>query len=356
MTFEDMTYEVILDRMMSRVSEQYPNLDTREGSIIFNALAPAAIELAIMYSEMDNILAESFVDTASREYLLMKCKEVGINVANFDESYGVHRGIFDVEVPIGSRWNCDLYNFEVVEFLGMDDEYYSYKMNCDTSGTVPNNQTGHLTPITEYPIGLTYAYLIECLIEGEAETSDDEIREVYYAHVNSAAIDGNIAQYNKWCDMYDGIGRYQVFPLLNGANTVKVTILNSSNRAASSTLVNEFQNYLDPGSRGMGNGVAPIGAKVTVDTGVEKEFNVSADIRLDEGYTDVSVVTTAVEEYFRDITFVKDYIPYFGLAGHILNTEGVAEVNNLKIDGYSGNAFIDIGEIPLLGKADWKVI
>ena len=70
MIYEDMTYEVILDRMIERVVDSYPEIDTREGSIIYNALAPAALELAIMYTELDNAIAESFVDTASREYIL----------------------------------------------------------------------------------------------------------------------------------------------------------------------------------------------------------------------------------------------------------------------------------------------
>ena len=49
MAYENMTYEAILARMMNRVQEQYPDLDNREGSIIFNALAPAAVEVAIAY-------------------------------------------------------------------------------------------------------------------------------------------------------------------------------------------------------------------------------------------------------------------------------------------------------------------
>lgn len=356
MSYTDMTYEVILNRMMSRVSEKYPNLDTREGSIIFNALAPAAIELAIMYSEMDNILSESFVDTASREYLLLKCKEVGVDIEDFDESYGVHRGVFDVEVPIGSRWNCDLYNYEVIEFLGMDEGRYSYKMNCDTPGTVPNKQTGHLTPITEYPMGLTYAYLIECLIEGENETSDDGIREVYYAYVNSGAIDGNVGQYNTWCDMYDGIGHYKVFPLWNGVNTVKVSILSSSNRVASSTLINEFQNYLDPNCEGMGNGVAPIGAKVTVTTGTEKPINIVADVKLKSGYEDTNVISIAIDEYLRSIAYEKTTVSYLNVGACILNVEGVESVSNLTINGGKNDISLGEEDIPVIGTTKWTVI
>ena len=85
--FENMTYEVILDRMEQRVSEKYPNLDLREGSIIFNALAPAAMELAIAYDALDNVLAESFVDTASREYLILACHQMGIDTTQIGRAH-----------------------------------------------------------------------------------------------------------------------------------------------------------------------------------------------------------------------------------------------------------------------------
>ena len=107
MAYENMTYEVILQRMMNRVNDKYPNLDNREGSIIFNALAPAALELAIAYTELDNVINESFVDTATREYIIKGCKQMGMDVTQFDAKAGVHKGAFNVEVEIGSRWNCD---------------------------------------------------------------------------------------------------------------------------------------------------------------------------------------------------------------------------------------------------------
>ncbi len=44
--YENMTYENILNSMLGRVPS---TIDTREGSIIYNALAPAAYELAQAY-------------------------------------------------------------------------------------------------------------------------------------------------------------------------------------------------------------------------------------------------------------------------------------------------------------------
>ena len=260
MAYEDMTYEVILARMMERVTSQYPNLDSREGSIIFNALAGCALELAIAYTELDNVLQESFVKTASREYKLIGCRDVGMDISMFEEHPGVFKGAFDVEVPIGSRWNCDLYNYTVSEFLGMSDSHYTYSMVCETPGSAPNSMIGNLTPITDNPEGLSYAELLSCLIEGEDESSDEEIDASYEEFVKSSVSDGNVNQYKRWCEAYPGIGNSQITPLYNGANTVGVSILSSSNRAASQELINEFQEYLDPNSEGMGNGVATIGA------------------------------------------------------------------------------------------------
>lgn len=356
MVYEDMTYEYILNRMINRVSTQYPNLDIREGSIIFNALASAAIELAIMYTELDNVLDESFVDTASRDYLLIKCKESGINVDAFEASYGVHKGLFDVEVPIGSMWNCDLYNYEVTSYIGMENGYHAYRLICSTEGTTPNNITGDLTPLSEYVDDLTYAELTDCLIEGENESSDDEIRETYYTYISANANDGNVAQYKTWCELYDGIGHSQIIPLWNGSNTVKVSILNSSNGVASQTLVDEFQNYLDPNVEGMGNGVAPIGAFVTVTTATEIPISVSADVKLQAGYTDTSEITDAVENYFRSISYDKLIVAYMNVGATILNVEGVESISNLKINGGTSDVILYTEEIPVLSDSDWTVV
>jgi uncharacterized phage protein gp47/JayE len=374
MAYESMTYELILNRMMRRVSEKYPNLDTREGSVIFNALAPAAIELAIMYTELDNVLSESFVDTASRDYLLIKCKESGIDIEQFEPTYSAHKGMFDVEVPIGSRWNCDIYNYVVTEFLGTEIEeievvegeeeelttepveYYVYRLDCENEGTSPNNQVGDLTPITEYPSGLGFAQITECLIEGEEERTDDEIREKYYAYLANSAVDGNITQYKAWCDLFDGIGNYKIFPQWNGANTVKVSILSALNGVASEMLINDFQNHLDPNCEGMGNGVAPIGAFVTVSTATEVPINITADVKLKDGYDDITMIDTAVEEYFRSISYDKLTVAYMNVGSVILNAEGVESVSNLKLNGALNDIPLGEEEIPTVGTVAWTVV
>lgn len=355
MAYENMTYEFILKRMMDNVTINYPNLDTREGSILFNALAPAAIELAIMYSELNNCLNECFVDTASRDYLYFACDQIGMSTAMFEASNGIHKGEFNVEVTIGSRWNCDIYNYVIESYIGEENGYHYYKMYCETDGVAPNSIVGDLTGIDELPTGLTHAKIVKCLIEGKNETPDDKIRIAYFDYINSTATNGNVNQYVRWCDEYPGIGKSKVIPLWNGANTVKVSILNESNRAASDELISKFQKNLDPNSDGMGDGVAPIGSIVTVSTATEIPINVSATVTLKSSYKDVTPIKDALTKYFSELAYEKTVVPYMTVGSVILNTDCVESINNLKIN--SGTSDITLGEeeIPILGTTDWVV-
>lgn len=358
MAFEDMTYENILQRMITRVTDKYPNLDIREGSILFNALAPAALELAILYTEIDNAIKESFVETATREYILRGCEQMGMDISQFEASAGHHMAKFNVPVPIGSRWNCDLYNYTVINpmvMLGGGGDTYDYEVVCETVGSAPNIQTGILTPITDTPDGLTYAELVECTIEGEDETPDEEIRTAYFDYVNSVATDGNVAQYKRWCSEYDGIGNVKVFPLWNGDNTVKVSILSSSNTKASNLLVQEFQRYLDPGVTGMGDGVAPIGAFVTVTTATEIPIDISATITMKSGYTDTTPISTALTNYLSEIAYEKSSVAYMSIGAIILGATGVDSISNLRINGGTSDISLGGEEIPILGTTNWTV-
>lgn len=44
--FEEQTYEALMERMLDRLPD---DIDKRENSVIWNALAPAAAELVVLY-------------------------------------------------------------------------------------------------------------------------------------------------------------------------------------------------------------------------------------------------------------------------------------------------------------------
>lgn len=354
--YEDMTYEKLINRMMDRVIKQHPNFDRREGSMIFNALASSAFEHAIAYTEIERSNKESFVQTASREYKIVGCRDMGINTTLFEARAGSFKGEFDVEVEIGARVNCDLYNYTVTEYLGKNGSYFTYSMDCETTGTAPNEVRGDLTFITDIPTGITYAMLTDCLVEGENELTDEEINVIFEEYMNNDESDGNTDQYKKWCNEYNGIGNYKIFPLWDGNNTVKVSILSASNGVASDELVTEFQNYIDPGVTGMGDGAAPIGAFVTVTTAATKPINVTATVSLKSGYNDTNILTTALDNYLKSISYQKSQVAYMRIGAELLSVDGVELVNNLLING--GTSDINLGdeEIPILGTTTWTVV
>ena len=74
--YEAVTYEVLLQRMLDRVSDK---LNKRPGAVIWDTHSPTAIELEVLYIELDQIYKETFGDTASREFLILRAKERGLS-------------------------------------------------------------------------------------------------------------------------------------------------------------------------------------------------------------------------------------------------------------------------------------
>ena len=165
-----------------------------------------------------------------------------------------------------------------------------------------------------------------------------------------------------------------MIPLWNGVNTVKVSILSADNKAASSTLVDGFQNYLDPPTstindnkqasdypqgRGMGNGLAPIGAIVTVTTGTEVTVDVSANVTIKSGYTADTVksnMTNAVIEYLRNTAYTKSKLSYMGVGAAIIAADGVDYISNLVINGSATDITLDVEDCPVIGTTSWTVV
>lgn len=344
--FEDKTFENIMNTMLGTVSDLYPDLDTRVGSIIYNALAPVALELETVYHEMDMILDETFVETASKEYLIKHGNQLGLEINYATNAHFV--GEFDVDVSIGSRFNLDKFNYTVIKKLSDpsgSSEYFTFELVCETAGSEPNNLLGDLTPIT-YVSSLSHAKLTSTVIYGEDEEETESFRYRIQTHVKNPPVDGNLSQYDEWLAEYDGIGKYRTVPCWNGQNTVKLLILNPENESASPELISQVQEYFDPPTgvinddslaidypqgRGMGNGQAPIGAIVTVGTATNVPVVIECELLLKDGYTSATEAQKNVEEYLESIALNKTTIAYMPIVAAIYNASCVDEISRLSI-------------------------
>ena len=60
------TYEYFMNEALGYVPQ---DIDIREGSIMFDAIAPACYQLADLAMELKNVMLETFVTTATGGYL-----------------------------------------------------------------------------------------------------------------------------------------------------------------------------------------------------------------------------------------------------------------------------------------------
>ena len=348
--YENITYEDILKRMLDRVPN---NMDKREGSIIYDALAPAAIELQLMYIELDVIMSESFADTASREYLIRRANERGITPE--PATNAILKGVFTpatVDV-LGKRFSCEEINYVAIEKI-TDGEY---KMQCETLGVDGNANFGQIIPI-EYIEGLETAELTEILIPGENEEDTEDFRKRYLKSFESQTFGGNIADYEQITNSIQGVGGVKVTPVWDGGGTVKLTIIDSSFGVPSKELVEKVQNEIDPvGHGGEGVGLAPIGHVVTVVGVHAKSVDVVTNISYQDKWnwdSTKSYILNAIDEYFKELSETWDenenlIIRISQLESKILACEGVLDVQETTLNGFNSNLTLAIDEIPIRG-------
>lgn len=344
--FENFTYEYLLQGMLDRV----PNVfDKREGSMIYNAIAPSAAELAEAYIILDIINDESYVDTCSYNSLIKKCKEKGILPT--PATNAIVKGKFNIDIPIGSRFSLDDLNYVAIEKIDTG----IFKLQCEDTG--PVLKLGSLIPI-EYIEGLETAELVEVLINGEYEESEDKLRKRYFDSLESEAFGGNIADYKEKVNKIQDIGGVKVYPVWKGGRTTKLVIINSNFDVPSSALVNDTQEKIDPiQNQGKGLGIAPIGHIVTV-IGVDSTLiDISTHITYQDGWN-FDEIKTHIEEcidtYFKELNETWEnnenlIVRISQIETRLLNLEGVLDIENTTINGLASNFKLEADSIAKRG-------
>lgn len=343
--FENMTYDKILSEMLNSVTS---DVDKREGSILYDALAPCAYKLAEIYSNLSNYTDLFYLDTTVNDYLDKKAADYG--KIRKGPTYAVRKVETTAAVDMGTRWGLEDTTYKIVEFLSEN----VYRAICEQAGEIGNQYRGILENISNVS-GVT-AVLSDIITSGTETESDEDFRNRLKSYIISPSQNGNAAQYLEWASEYDGIGAAKVFPLWNGGNTVKIAITNREKLPAESSLVASFQEYLDPKSEGLGNGAAPIGSKVTVTGGTQKNISIAANVTLNEGYSEASGTLDSITKYLALVTFSKNSVSYMRIGSVILDCESIAELNNLTINSETSDITLNQDEIPVLTALDLTVV
>lgn len=364
---EAQDFDYYLESMLDSVPE---DVDTREGSIIYDALAPAANVLAEQALNMAEILRETYISTASGEYLDYRAEEHGtqrlkatyatVKATATDQTGGVCK-----TVAVGDEFSS-IGPSPITYTVTQINADYSFLLVADISGTVGNGYTGQILPITPND-SLNLAKIVSI----EAPARDDEDDETLRARLLQAtpwlAYGGNIADYQAMLADIPEVGAAQIYPVWNGGGTVKLVVVDNDYMPASDELLKEVKDQIDPDS-GSGYGLAPIDHNVTVVAPTKLTVDVTCSVTVDDK-TMVPVVRslaqTAIEAYFQ--TLRRKWATVDGSTGRgysltvyrarilatILNISGVVSADLPLLNGKPADVTLtfdnETSQLPVLG-------
>lgn len=399
--FEGQTYENLLASAMSRVSSTF---DKREGSMVYNGVAPAMAELAQLYIALDFVFKATYLLESPREYLIMRASDRGLSP--YPASAAVFRAGFNVEIPIGSRFSCEELNFYVSERMPDTDSVKNYRLICETPGALANHFSGSLIPV-EYIDGLTTATIIELLIPGEDEEETEAFRQRVLDSFQSQAFGGNQPDYIKNVRAIAGVGAVKVYPVWNNdtppsalipsdavqvwynnavkdiadtdaktwltavytaalnkkltvGGTVKLVIMAANNAAPSTELIDIVQTSIDPTQNaGEGLGLAPIGHVVHVVGVTEQAVDIDLNLTFAKDWNWASAksyIEAAIDNYLASLARAWEStdrltVRISQIESRILSecAAMITDISDTKINGVESNLILESDSIPVRG-------
>lgn len=394
--YENETYEVILDRMLARVSD---SLDKRPSSPIYDTHSATAIELQILYIELETLIQNSYGDSAAREFLILLAKDRGLSPD--PATHAILKGVFTpITIDVtGQRFNIGNMNYTVLEQITPGQ----YKVQCESAGEIGNQFLGQMIPM-EYISGLETAILTEVLIPGENEEDTEIFRQRYFDSFREQTFGGNRADYLAKVRSINGVGDCKIIRVWNGdikpaemipnevvqewfdtftderedvkswltqvytaaiqkkltvGGIVKVVIVDSDDYGeASSALIQSVQQTLDPvESVGEGFGLAPIGHVVSVASADAVQMHIKTTVTFEEGYNWSNTrmaMEEAVSDYLLELRKTwsgtsQIIVRISQIETRILGVKGVVDITDTKINDSASNMTLGGCEIPMLG-------
>ena len=327
-----MTYEELLQAMLDRVPS---DVDKREGSVIYDALAPCAYFLAQQDFQLDNFIDLVFPDTALGEYLNRAAE--AYNVSRKPATKAVRKMTTSRSVEISTRWGIN----NLVYIVKEEESETEYRVECETPGVIGNQYSGAMQPISNI-IGIT-AELGDIITPGADEETDEALRERLYTKIRLPATSRNVYHYQQWALEVSGTGAAKVFPLADGPGTVTVLVVDSDKKISSS-LPKTVAEYIET--------MRPIGATVTVKSPDSVSINIKASVMRNESKTldDVKkAYKDAVDTFLQETVFTTYRISYAKLGSLLLDIPGVEDFEGFLLNGGTGNVMIGETQIPVTG-------
>lgn len=344
--FKKMTEEYIRSRILEGIRN---DLSKIEGTLTYDSVAPVAIEISTLYTELDRILNQGYLPSSSGRFLDLKAGEHGIRRKQGKKSLGKLKieGESGSIVPEGTlvSTNSGL-TFKVIEevVIGIEGKVMAnieaieigskYNLPSNSIRTLNMSLAGVVNIYNELPTGEGY----------EVET-DEQLLDRLLLKVQKPATSGNKYHYLQWSKEIQGIGDAVVYPRWNGPMSVKIVLVDNNNMPLVQGKVDEVKSHIE--------NLRPIGADVTVLSAAGLEMNIEATVELEAG-ADNKVVEDIFKErlleYFKGISLENGKIYYSKIGSILMGVEGVVNYPSLTVNGGNTDISLSDEQVAIVGR------
>lgn len=325
-----MSYDEILERCLAKMPS---DMDTREGSFIYTAIAPLCYELANAYFEIENMLDLAYLDTSYGEYLDKSVAIIGMERKSATKCQKKVQIDADVEI-IGEKFSSGQYIFEVLEEIDENQ----YIVEATEYGVEYNTVFGNLTSILNIS-GINSAEIIENYILATEIEDDESFRERTISKVMSKSFGGNVPDYEQKAMEITGINAVCVFTANDmGIGFVHLVILGSEKTELSDEICQKCLEVFN--GTETEDALAPIGHTVSVSTCVYVEVEIKCKIVVSFG-EDIELITEnaekQIEQYIYDLNFKNSVVSRMKMIAYLLQIEEILDVSEFFINGLDEN-------------------
>lgn len=315
-----------------------------EGTFEYDVFSSNAIEFMKTYVELGELYKVAFGDTAYGDFLTRKAADSGVIRKEATKAIGFVTVKGNGELPKGSQFATQTgVLFETLEDVRVE-QTATVRVQAVLAGMGGNVIAQAISVIPMSIPGMLSVSNAKPMQDGFEAESDEELRTRYLNHVRNPGTSGNAHHYYEWAMSIEGVGGAKVIPTWNGAGTVKVIIVDTEYKAASTEIVTKVQAYIDT--------VRPMGAVVTVKTVEPTTINISIH---PEGTFSKDVFKELVKAYF--IALEQQVIKgnqtvklSVAKIGSLALDAGAIDYTGLLVNGRSESLTLGVDQLAVLGE------
>lgn len=351
---DEITGEFLLDECVE-MGEKL-GVDTRQGSLYRDAAAGHILRISKFFNDLRQVQRIISLDTCTGEILDEYMQMRGLTRNPYYATHAKYYVNFTGAYPeVGSVMSCAGHFFNLEK---MDEEFVlvSNETGSEINGLVPGEL---VIPETDVD-GLISATLGTLAVPALDIEDDDSARQRLKNRISGPDENGNKSQVRTWCEAVEGVGRARIIPLWKGANTVAGVIISTDGGIPAPEIVENVQDYLDPGCEGMGEGVATIGQFFTALAAEPVLINVSVTVIKQTNVTFAEIkekFTQKLNEYCQSIAMAGEYSAdvkarYSRIGAVLSGVEEVIDYEGLTVNGGTENIPFTIYQIPVVGEVE----